>query len=146
MLAVERLQVFGGAISNSCFRRYVPLACALSCCYRFLHRNGQDNIAAGLLYHAFSLSGNEVGRYRRQKNFLNACLSHCGCGYPFSSLVFRPYQEMRRLIEGPASFKGVFKGFSAFLAQVRVFIGVDRANWLTSGKASMFARGCVCTL
>lgn len=28
-------------------------------------------------------------------------------------------QEMRRLIDGPASFKGVFKGFSAFLAQVR---------------------------
>ena len=29
-----------------------------------------------------------------------------------------PCQEMRRLIERPASFDGMFKGFSAFLAQV----------------------------
>ncbi|CAN0260271.1 unnamed protein product, partial [Scytosiphon promiscuus] len=53
-------------------------------------------------------------------------------------------EEMRRLIDGPASFKGVFKGFSAFLAQAgpsnaAFFLFYDALNAL--GAATILGAG-----
>lgn len=60
--------------------------------------------------------------------------SACSC-FAFVAPLALP-QEMRRLIDGPASFDGVFKGFSAFLAQV----SATCVEWATRDGSRSLAR------